>query len=295
MAREGDRLRENADGDLYVDASCIDCAVCRNLAPASFGRSTRAGQSIVVRQPTNDAQMLRAKMALVSCPTSSIGSRSRAPVAVAIAALPEHLGDGVHFCGFAAECSYGAQSYLVVRPNGNVLVDSPRAVPRLFERIAALGGVRFMFLTHRDDVADHAAFAKRFGCTRVIHEADVDASTRDVEHRIEGDAPVRLDHDLLVVPVPGHTRGSAALLYRDLALFTGDHLFGSDASEPEPHVLYASREVCWYSWPAQKRSVARLLDHDFSWVLPGHEGRLRAPSAAAMRELLRDALRRAQA
>lgn len=286
MARIADRLPENVEGEFFVDRSCIDCATCRNVAPRSFARSDHAGASIVARQPVGEAELLRAKMALVACPTSSIGSRSKPKLDDAIAAFPDHLGDGVYFCGFAAESSFGAQSYLVVRPEGNVLVDSPRATPALFERIDALGGVRWMFLTHRDDVADHAKFAKRFLCTRVMHAADIGSNTHDVEQPIDGDAPTRLDHDLLAIPVPGHTRGSAALLYRDLVLFTGDHLFASETGD----VLYASREVCWYSWAEQKRSLEKLLAYDFSWVLPGHDGRLRAPSVDAMRQRLRRAI-----
>ena len=292
MARVVDRLPENAEGDFYVDSSCIDCAVCRNVAPLSFGRSARAGASVVRRQPRGEAETLRAKMALVSCPTSSIGSRAKQPVADAIAALPEPLGDGVHFVGFASADSYGAQSYLVVRPEGNVLVDSPRASPKLFDRIDALGGVCWMVLTHRDDVADHAKVRARFGCTRVMHAADVTRDTAAVERKIEGNEPVALDHDLLLVPVPGHTRGSMALLFRDLALFSGDHLFATDAGAGSPE-LYAARSVCWYSWPEQLRSIERLLALDFRWLLPGHEGRLRTSTAAEMREHVARALRAA--
>lgn len=207
---------------------------------------------------------------------------TKEPVDDAIDAFPEPLGDDVFFCGFASESSYGAQSYLIRRPEGNVLVDSPRAVPRLLDRIEELGGVHTMFLTHRDDVADHAKIARRFGCTRAMHADDVTHDTRDVEQKLEGRAPIRLAHDLVVIPVPGHTRGSAALLFRDLALFTGDHLFAD-----EDGALYAARDVCWYSWEEQKRSVARLLDFDFTWVLPGHEHRLRAPSVEAMHALVR--------
>jgi glyoxylase-like metal-dependent hydrolase (beta-lactamase superfamily II)/ferredoxin len=286
MARIEERLSENAEGDLYVDRSCIDCAVCRVVAPATFARSERAGASFVARQPEDEASRLRAKMALVACPVNAIGARRKLPLADAVLAFPEPLGDGVHFCGFASERSYGAQSYLVVRPDGNVLVDSPRATPRLFERIAALGGVRWMFLTHKDDVADHAKFARRFGCTRVMHAADVTHDTQGVERVIAGRSPVSLAPDLLVIPVPGHTRGSAALLYRDLALFTGDHLFATeDGAE-----LYAARSVCWYSWAEQKRSIAALLEHDYRWILPGHEGRMRARTASQMRERTRAAL-----
>jgi glyoxylase-like metal-dependent hydrolase (beta-lactamase superfamily II) len=96
--------------------------------------------------------------------------------------------------------------------------------------------------------------------------------------RLSGEAPVAPAPDLLAIPVPGHTRGSMALLYRDTFLFTGDHLWGV-ADGPG---LAASRALCWYSWPEQVRSLERLLAHPFSWVLPGHGRRLQAASAADM-------------
>lgn len=228
-------------------------------------------------------------MSLLACPTSSIGARERTPMQGAIAAFPELLGESIYFCGFAAKESYGAQSYLVVRPEGNVLVDSPRATPVLFERLEALGGVRFMFLTHRDDVADHRSFAKRFGCTRILHAADVTADTRDVEHVLEGDDPIALAPDLLAIPVPGHTAGSTALLH-GTALFTGDHLFATE----DGRELYAEPSVAWWSWEAQRRSLAKLRPFDFSWVLPGHEGRLRARSTSEMRAHLERAIEAAR-
>ena len=65
-------------------------------------------------------------------------------------------------------------------------------------------------------------------------------------------------------------------------LFSGDHLWGT----PDGKRLSASPEVCWYSWPEQVRSLERLLDYRFEWVLPGHEGRFHATSPAAMRREL---------
>ena len=79
--------------------------------------------------------------------------------------------------------------------------------------------------------------------------------------------------------MPGHTRGSTALLYRETFLFTGDHLWGDE----DTGRLGMSRSVCWYSWREQVASLRRLLDHRFEWVLPGHGRRFRAPSARAMR------------
>jgi glyoxylase-like metal-dependent hydrolase (beta-lactamase superfamily II)/ferredoxin len=280
VARPAARLAGNAPGDFYVDDSCIDCAMCRFLAPQVFGREHARGVSIVARQPEDDAHKMRAAMALVSCPTSSIGSLEKTSVTEAVRALPEAMADGVHFCGFASEKSYGASSYWIQREGGNVLVDSPRAAKPLMDRIAEGGGVAILFLSHRDDVADHAKYRARFGCERVMHATDAPRHL-GMERLVEGREDAFLADDLRIIPVPGHTRGSIALLYKEKFLFTGDHLWGeNDAS------LGASRSVCWYSWAEQIRSMERLLDYSFEWVLPGHGAPLHAPSARAMREKL---------
>lgn len=279
MARIADRLPRNAPGEFFVDRSCIDCDTCRRVAPAVFDRDDGEEKSVVRAQPRDAGERRRALMALVACPTSSIGTVEKTDVSPGIEGFPEEIADGVFECGFTSESSFGATSYLIRRPGGNVLVDSPRAAAPLLKRIEAMGGVATLFLTHRDDVADHAAFRARFGCERVMHRDDVTPETSAVERQLEGTEPVRLADDLLAIPVPGHTRGSCALLYRDDVLFTGDHLWWS----PRRERLVASRAVAWFSWEEQRRSVARLLEHRFSWVLPGHGWRYHAPSAAAMR------------
>jgi glyoxylase-like metal-dependent hydrolase (beta-lactamase superfamily II)/ferredoxin len=283
MARLADRLPDNAPGDFFVDRSCIDCDLCRQIAPEVFGRRGAADQSIVTRQPETPALRLRAAMALVACPTTSIGTADKQDVAAASLAFPELVTEGVYHCGYASASSYGASSYLLLRPQGNVLIDSPRAARPLLKRITELGGVKTMVLTHRDDVADHRVFHEAFGCERVLHLADVEGDTRGVEVKIEGSGPVALAPDLTLISVPGHTRGSMALLYQERCLFTGDHLWLSE----DTGRLEASRNVCWYSWAEQTRSMKRLLDYRFTWVLPGHGRRYQAPSSEQMRaELL---------
>jgi glyoxylase-like metal-dependent hydrolase (beta-lactamase superfamily II)/ferredoxin len=290
VAKASLRLPQNAPGDLYVDSTCIDCDTCRQLAPSVYARADDVGMSCVRRQPEGPEERERALMALVACPTASIGTVAKADVAAAARRFPVDVGGGVSFCGFTSKDSFGAWSWLVRRPRGNVLVDSPRAAGVLLDRIEALGGVRWMFLTHRDDVADHAAIAKRFRCERVIHEGDVTADTAGVERVLRGREPVALDDDLLAIPVPGHTAGSAALLH-GTDLFTGDHLWGTD----DGLGLLASRSVCWWSWPEQVRSLERLLEHDFTRVLPGHGPVFAAPSVDAMHAALRAFLGRASA
>jgi glyoxylase-like metal-dependent hydrolase (beta-lactamase superfamily II)/ferredoxin len=282
MAQIAQRLPENSEGDFFVDASCIDCDACRQIAPASF-REHR-DQSIVYQQPRTPDELQRALMALVACPTASIGTTSRRSARGGVEAFPAPVVDNVYFCGFTSESSFGAWSYLIARPpdaGGNVLVDSPRFSAPLVRRIEQMGGVRLMFLSHRDDIADHAQFAAHFGCPRIMHQGD-GAARLGIERVITGTEPVRLEEDLLLIPTPGHTRGHQVLLYRDKVLFTGDHLSWS----PERQTLRAHRNYCWDSWPEQTRSMERLLGYRFEWVLPGH-GRIGHGSADEMHEHLR--------
>jgi glyoxylase-like metal-dependent hydrolase (beta-lactamase superfamily II)/ferredoxin len=248
------RLPDNVDGDFFVDSTCIDCDACRVFAPTVF--SDAGEQSFVFHQPASDAELLAAQKAQITCPTASIGSRTGARRA--IDALPEWVDDDVHRCGYAAESSFGAISYFLQQPA--ILVDSPRFAEPLATR---LNHVRRMLLTHQDDIADHAKFAARFGCDRVLHADDRGAG---IEHRPAGSEPLDLGDGILMIPTPGHTRGHAVFLYREKFLFTGDHLAWSSS---RGH-LYAFRNACWYSWSEQIRSMERLLDYSFEWVLPGH-------------------------
>ena len=281
MANPAKRLPENAAGDFYVDESCIDCDACRQIAPETF--RDHGDQSSVYRQPEGAAEVRRALMALVACPTASIGTTRDHDARRGVAAFPERLDGNVYFCGFTAEASFGAWSYLVARPasaGGNVLVDSPRFTRPLVRRLEGLGGVSTIFLTHRDDVADQEKYARHFGAARVMHAAD-GAARHGVERVLVGEGAERLDAELLAVPTPGHTRGHAVLLYRDKYLFTGDHL----AWSPARSALTAFRSACWYSWAAQTRSMEGLLDYGFEWVLPGH-GRIHHDTPERMRAAL---------
>src|SRR6185503_139037 len=99
--------------------------------------------SYVHRQPDADPARARALMALVACPTGSIGTEPRADASGAVAMFPvpvaslvppaerEMLLRDISFCGFASPDSYGASSWLIRREAGNVLVDSPRAAAPL--------------------------------------------------------------------------------------------------------------------------------------------------------------------
>ena len=280
MARRIDAHPDNAPGPFFVDRTCIDCGTCYQFAPDTFADG--GDHAKVHAQPGDSVSRLRASMALVACPVGSIGTDDKVELPAAAKAFPHPLTEDVHFCGYTSEKSFGAWSYLIRRPAGNVLMDSPRAAEPLMKNLEALGGVSMLVLSHQDDVADHAAYHARFGCERIMHRAD---GLTGLERLVEGSEPIPLADDLLLIPTPGHTAGSVCLLYRDF-LFTGDHLWWN----PEKGRLSASRTYNWHSWEQQLDSLERLLGFDFTWVLPGHGSIHHADSPAAMRAELERAL-----
>ncbi len=280
MARAALRVAENVAGDFFVDSTCIDCDACRQIAPSVF--HDIGNQSAVYHQPESGEELLAAQKALIACPTASIGSITKHDMSRALASYPELVAEDVYRCGYTSESSFGAFSYLIRRDSGNVLVDSPRFAGPLVKNIESMGGVRRMLLTHQDDVADHDKFHERFGCERVIHRDDARSRTASVELKPQGSDPIELEPGLLMIPTPGHTKGHSVFLYREKFLFTGDHL----AWDPDDETLYAFRSACWYSWTEQIKSMQRLLDYRFEWVLPGH-GRPMRLSADEMHAHLR--------
>jgi glyoxylase-like metal-dependent hydrolase (beta-lactamase superfamily II)/ferredoxin len=270
MADPALRLPTNAPGPVFVDRTCIDCAACRRLAPSVFDDA--GGRSYVRRQPYTDEEIVQTLQAVVACPVGAIGDQRRRSLTNAAASFPLRIDGPVSELGFHARSSYGATSYLLEHPDGNWMVDAPRWNPGLAAAIGQLGGVSTIFLTHRDDVADAARYARHFGAERIIHARDRSAMP-DAEIVIEGDETIAFG-PCTIVPTPGHTRGHCVLHHGEY-LFTGDHL----AWDRERGVLRAYRDVCWYDWPTQLRSVARLRDLSFCWVLPGHGDRVRLDPA----------------
>jgi ferredoxin len=268
-------LETNIDGDFFVDSSCIDCGTCRWMAPATFDRKRRLSRVFEQPQSTNDIDL--ALEALVACPTASIGTKAKHDVKRIVGTFPKLIAENVYHCGFHHEDSFGAASYFIVRPEGNILIDSPRFTKPLVRQLEEHGGVDLLFLTHRDDVADHKKFVAHFACQRVLHADDISQGTSDVEQQLHGLDPIILDKDLTVIPVPGHTPGSACLLYRNKFLFSGDHLAWDIAKEE----LCAFRTACWYNWDIQIESMIRLAHFDFEHVLPGH----RAPCVLGLNDM----------
>jgi ferredoxin len=74
MAERTEKLTQNVAGPYYVDASCIDCDLCRETAPASFRRDDDIGMSMVYHQPVTAEEAAAAEEAKIGCPSESIGN-----------------------------------------------------------------------------------------------------------------------------------------------------------------------------------------------------------------------------
>lgn len=74
MADPTQKVAENVPGRYYVDATCIDCDLCRETAPMSFTRQDRQGYSFVFRQPEGAAEEAACLAAMEECPVEAIGN-----------------------------------------------------------------------------------------------------------------------------------------------------------------------------------------------------------------------------
>ncbi|MGH7232726.1 MAG: 4Fe-4S domain-containing protein, partial [Nitrospiraceae bacterium] len=168
MANATKRLSTNVDGNFFVDSTCINCDTCRQLAPATF--SEKEDYSCVAHQPTGHGELIHAYQALLACPVGSIGAvlGDKAALDIAAEGFPLHIDGPVYYNGFNSEKSFGANSYVIRRPAGNWLIDSPRYIRRLVKTFEEWGGIHSIFLTHEDDVADADRYAKHFGARRII-------------------------------------------------------------------------------------------------------------------------------
>lgn len=279
MANLKERRSENIQGNFFVDKTCIDCGTCYWMAPETF-REIKS-QSAVYQQPTSE--LAAAYRALYSCPTNSIGVINKDPIYKEVLAnFPYELENGIYHCGFHAENSFGAASYFIKNDKGNFLIDSPRYVNTLADHMQELGGVAFQLLTHKDDIADTNLYWAKFHSQRMIHREDSNAKTVDYERFFEGESPAHLTEDMIMIPVPGHTKGSVCYLYQNKYLFTGDHL----AFSPELHHLYAFKNACWFDFGRQIESMEKLLNYEFDYVLPGHDFPLKSLSRVEMKKSL---------
>jgi ferredoxin len=73
MADRTDKNPRNVSGPYYNDTTCIDCDICRDIAPENFRRDEESEMSYVGRQPATEEEIALAEEAIETCPTATIG------------------------------------------------------------------------------------------------------------------------------------------------------------------------------------------------------------------------------
>ncbi len=74
MADRANKVPGNQPGRYYVDTECIDCDLCREVAPDNFERNEDEGFSYVYKQPEGDEEKALCEEARDSCPVEAIGA-----------------------------------------------------------------------------------------------------------------------------------------------------------------------------------------------------------------------------
>lgn len=141
--------------------------------------------------------------------------------------------------------SQGMRAFLLRREGGNLLVYSAPTVDA--DAVAALGGATAILLNHWHEAA--------FGGGEEVAAALGAPLTGERAAAIEppGD-------DVEIIPIPGHTPGATAFLWRG-ALFSGDSIYISDG-EWIGAVLESSDRAAYVD------SLERLRELDFELLVP---------------------------
>lgn len=264
-----------------MDDRCFDCDVARQLAPGLISQVN--GRSEVVRQPRTEAEVDALHAAAHACPTRSIRHSSVRLRAMADP-FPMRLDEGLHLCGHNSAQTAGANSYLLSRPSGLLMIDTPRWSETLAAKYAAMGPVTDVLLTHADHAAHGRRYADRFNASLWIHEGDL-SSAQDADRIMWGIEPIEVAAGVIAHPLPGHTQGSVLYVADERYCFSGDSIYWSRGTGH----IEVTEYVTWYSITELAASLARSVDRlRFEWLLPGHGDRKRLPAeemAGQLREL----------
>ena len=176
--------------------------------------------------------MGRAGARVVGTLTPDRGS-CRAPVTFRF--TMERISEGLHASppfDFFGGSSLRARAYLLKRPQGNVVLYAATALDGQLDELRELGGVAHQYLNHAHEASPVAAeLRSAFGAPLHVHAADAAEVAETVSVDETFDERHRVDDDLEVVPIPGHTPGATAFLWHGpdgRALFTGDTIYVRD-------------------------------------------------------------------
>jgi len=124
-----------------------------------------------------------------------------------------------------------SHAYLLTTDDGNVLFYNSGIIE--YDKITALGGIRFQFLSHRDEAGPGLDRIKKHFRSQVLcHRLEAPSVEKYTSvDEVFDEAEVRLG-SIDVIPTPGHTNGSVCFFVRSPYgknyLFTGDTIYMSN-------------------------------------------------------------------
>jgi glyoxylase-like metal-dependent hydrolase (beta-lactamase superfamily II)/ferredoxin len=286
MADIGKKLAGNVDGDFFVDSTCQNMDICRQVAPENF--TYWQDYAVVGKQPEGGKETRQALHAVLCCPYGSIGTTKKAELAEAMQDFPIQIDNEVYFCGFNSPKTSGGNSYFVKHQGGNWLFSTPKFQAQLVKKLENMGGVSYIFLSHRDDAGESEKFAQHFKAQRIIHKHDLEAQPH-AEVVLNETESYEYQPDFFIIPSPGHTEGHMMMLYKNKYLFSGDSLY---YDRKESRLEIWNPLWTWYSYEEQTMSMEKLLNKEFDWLLPSHGQRVHLEKSV-MKQQLQDAIDRA--
>ncbi len=187
---------------------------------------------------------------------SSTNSKTPRPVLEGIFAFPPNRN------------TLGGTAYLILEKVGNILVDSPAWTEANQEFIQAQGGVSYLFISHRNGMAQIKAIQETTQCQVIIQEQEAYLLPEVQLTTFEQD--YRLTPNCKAMWTPGYSPGSSCLYCQTNGgvLFTGRNLLPNRQGKATP--LRIAKTFHWYR---QLRSLNQLRDHfdssTLQYILPG--------------------------
>lgn len=163
----------------------------------------------------------------------------------------------------------GGTAYLIVENSlANILIDCPVWDEVNQKFLQSVGGVQWLFLSHRSGIGKTREIQETFGCEVLIQEQEayllpgLKVTTFQQEFTLTTFAKA--------IWTPGHSPGSSCLYYTSEGgvLFSGRHLLPNQLGEPVP-----LRTAKTFHWPRQLKSVQLMLDRftpeTLQYICPG--------------------------
>lgn len=162
----------------------------------------------------------------------------------------------------------GGTSYLIVKKDGNVLIDCPAWEDNTRSFLAAQGGVQTLVLTHRGGMGKVREIQADFNTEVIVQEQEAyllpNLKVGAFHHRLT------LSPQLEVLWTAGHSPGTACVYLATCGgvLFSGRHLVANAQGNPVP-----LRTAKTFHWIRQIRNVQQLRDRfnpaTLHWICPG--------------------------